>query len=136
MYLGLLHTLDCCLFLYSFIKSKKMKIDELFNLKESNIPKADLVEDKDNMTEHVLIRLSVGLLGWAVILLFTKIMDDDYLTLGSIILGAGFTVIWLLYLLIESFVLYSKKKYDKAVTNRLLVAAVVLFTFLYFSSLH
>lgn len=102
-----------------------MEINELFNLKDSADPVQKLTDDQ-NVFKHLRKRLGIFFILLGVIFIGSAIIDDDYVTLGSLILAAGIALILLLFLLIESFVLFSKEKSILAKTNLIIVGFSVL----------
>ena len=104
-----------------------MEINELFNLIDSNDPVNKLVEE-ENVFKHLTKRLGIFFGILAVLFIGAAIIDDDYVMLGAAIVSAGLTVILLLFLLIESFTLFSKKKKQLGKGN-LIVIAIAVFIF-------
>ncbi|KIA88893.1 hypothetical protein [Kaistella jeonii] len=102
-----------------------MEINELFNLKDSNYPVNKLVEE-ENVFKHLTKRLGIFFGVLAVLFGVAAIIDDDYVMLGAIIISAGLTLILLLFLLIESFTLFSKKKNTLAKTNLIVIGISIL----------
>ena len=102
-----------------------MEFNELFNLKNSTTSVNKLAEEQ-NVFKHLTKRLGIFFGILAVIFGVAAIIDDDYVMLGAIIVSAGLTLILLLFLLIESFILYSKKKNTLAKTNLIVIGISIL----------
>ena len=102
-----------------------MEINELFNLKDSNTPLNILVEDQ-NVFKHITKRVGIFLAVLALLFSGAAMIDDDYVMLGAIIISAGLTLILLLFLLIESFILFSKKKEILANSNLIFIGIAIL----------
>ena len=108
-----------------------MEINELFNLRDSNFP-IKKSENESDVLKHILWRIGSVFGVIAVIFIIAAIIDDDYVMLGAIILSGGLTLILMLFLLIESFILYSNKKNALAKTNLIIVGIFVLMIGVFF----
>lgn len=111
-----------------------MEINELFNLKESNSP-VNTLPDDENVFKHILMRLGVFLATAALLTIVALIIDEDYAIIGALIIGVGLFFILLLFLLIESFILYSNKKKILGITNLIILSFLVVIGGLIFLSM-
>lgn len=110
-----------------------MEINELFNLKESNSPLRKSADDQ-NVFKHLKRRLGVFFAILGLLFIAALLIDDDYVTIGAVLIGAGLFLILLLFLLIESFILFSNKKKILARTNLFVVSVSILIVGIVFLS--
>ncbi|MCT2406585.1 hypothetical protein NZD88_03325 [Chryseobacterium antibioticum] len=98
------------------------ELRELFEIKEDH--KIKVSEEKPNIAKHILIRLAIfiaGTIGFTAVIFSSGGWD----VIGYLIIMFGFHVIWFVYILIETFILYINKKYILRNVN-LIFSAVVL----------
>ena len=99
------------------------ELKELFEIKEDE--KILVSEEKQDTRKHILIRLGIliaGTIGFIVIILNSNGWD----VLGYLIFMFAFHAVWLVGILIETFILHINKKYILRNTNLIFTAVMLV----------
>ena len=99
------------------------ELRELFEIKEDE--KILVSKEKPDIVKHILIRLGIliaGTIGFIIVILNANGWD----VLGYLIFMFGFHALWLVCILIESFILHINKKYILRNTNLIFTAAMLV----------
>ncbi|MBQ0151765.1 MAG: hypothetical protein KBS61_02580 [Chryseobacterium sp.] len=104
-----------------------MDLKELFELKEDFNPSNQINKISVNtLIKHLGIRFGALFAVWGLLFLGFYIEDSSEGTLLAFLLSIVALIIWILYLLIETIVLFSTPKKSLAIAN-LIVAGSILF---------
>lgn len=102
-----------------------------------NEPQNDYLDSnrKSNKTKHIVLRAGLLVITLLLMIIRSAYTGNGWWVLMSLILGFGLAIIWFLFILIETFILYSKKKADLAKINIIMLgvfifSAVVIFFYL------
>jgi hypothetical protein len=90
-----------------------------------------------NIAKHLLIRIGAALL--AILLLFSYSIFSDLGTndsLGLLLSGAAFLLIWMFFLLIEALILHANKKPLLRNANFILILIPPFFIFIWLNTLY
>ena len=85
-----------------------------------------LPEQKSSVKKHILLRAGFIIITIVLVLTCAVYTGNGWWVLMGLFLGFGFAVIWFLFILIETFILYSKKKNNLANGNILLLGIFIL----------
>lgn len=88
------------------------------------------------VTKHVILRGGFLLLTLLFMFFRAAYTGNGWWVLISLFLGFGFAVVWFFFILIESFILYSKKKNNLANINMIMIVISLLISGIMFFYIH
>lgn len=112
--------------------------NKIYGLLEINPPENYANQNRgQNIAKHLLIRIGAALL--AILLLFSYSIFSDLGTndsLGLLLSGAAFLLIWMFFLLIEALILHANKKPLLRNANFILILIPPFFIFIWLNTLY
>lgn len=88
------------------------------------------------VTKHVILRGGFLLLTLLFMFFRAAYTGNGWWVLISLFLGFGFAVVWFFFILIEGFILYSKKKNNVANINMIMIVISLLISGIMFFYIH
>ncbi len=81
---------------------------------------------KSGVIKHLVLRGGFLVITLLLMLVSAAFIDNGWWVLMALFLGFGLAVIWFLFILIESFILYSKKKNNLGNVNMIMIGISLL----------